>query len=250
MRKTYQTAWHGVDFGSITEMSSQQLPDADFYSRFYECLFQRYGSVDELDPEWISLKSRTGSFIVDRVGIAQAQRILSIGAGLGLIEMALLRAGYIGLELTEVSRAPLRWIQGEISPEKVHTGLFPACLPDDSTYDFALLSSVEYFLDDRQLESMLDAVRERLTPGGTCFIVSWSIETPRPLSRLWLGAKDFARYLMEVSRIRHRGQFWGYVRRPQELGRSMKNAGFTGVCDGNIDTGTRWETYWTCGTRD
>lgn len=245
MRKLYQTSWHGMPFESFTKLSTSHLPDSSFYASFYENFHRKYRGFDDLDQSWVSLKHQAAGFIINNPKIKKGDRILSIGCGLGLIEMVLLQEGFLKLEITEVSEAPLRWVLPLVPSENVHIGVFPDCIPHNEKYNFVLLASVEYFLDNAEFSSLLRSVHERLLPGGMCLLISWSFDTLRLLpQRLVVGIKDFVRLVLEKAGVRTRGQFWGYVRRPEEFYLAMGTAGFTHLRDGTLDTNTRWNTYW------
>ena len=244
MRKFYQTSWHGIPFESFAKLSSLHLPDSSFYSSFYENFHRKYRDFDDLDQSWVSLKRQTAGLLINNPKIKKGDRILSIGCGLGVIEMALLHEGFLNVEITEVSGAPLRWVLPLMPSGRVHIGFFPDCIPHNDKYDFVLLASVEYFLDSVEFLSLLRSVHARLLPGGICMLISWSFDTMRLSQRLVVGIKDLVRLVLDKAGVRSRGQFWGYIRRPEEFHRAMGAAGFTHLRDGTIDTNTCWETYW------
>ena len=113
-----------------------------------------------------------------------------------------------------------------------------------------LLSGVEYFLDEIEFLRMLRYVHERLLPGGMCMLISWSFDTTRLSQRFMAGIKDLARHVIEMAGVRTRGQFWGYIRRPEEFHRVISAAGFTHLRDGTLDTNSRWDTYWIEATKN
>lgn len=244
MRKLYQTSWHGIPFESFAKLSTSHLPDSSFYATFYEKFHRKYRGFDDLDKSWASLKRQVAELIINNLKIKKSDRIISIGCGLGLIEMVLLQEGFLNLEVTEVSEAPLRWVRPLVPSENVHIGFFPDCIPHNEKYDFVLLASIEYFLDDVELSGLLRSVHDRLLPRGTCMLISWSFDTMRLPQRLVAGIKDLVRHLIDKAAARSRRQFWGYIRRPEEFHQAMRAAGFTHLRDGTLDTKTHWDTYW------
>jgi 2-polyprenyl-3-methyl-5-hydroxy-6-metoxy-1,4-benzoquinol methylase len=250
VRKLYQTEWHGIPFESFAKLSMSNLPDSSFYTAFYEILHGKYRGFDDLDQSWVSLKRQVAGLVKNNPKVRKGDRILSIGCGLGLIEMELMQAGFLRLEITEVSEAPLRWVRPLVPSENVHIGLFPDCIPHNEKYDFVLLAGVEYFLDDVEFSNLLRSVHNRLLPGGMCMLISWSFDT-MPLShRLIEGIKDFVRHVIYKVIGKTRGQFWGYIRRPEAFHRAMRNTGFTHLHDGMLDTNTCWDTYWIEATKN
>jgi len=250
VRKFYQTSWHGIPFESFARLSTSHLADSPFYTSFYENFHRKYRGFDDLDQSWVSLKRQAAGLIINNPKIKKNDRILSIGCGLGLIEMVLLQEGFLKLEITEVSEAPLRWIVPLIPAENVHIGFFPDCIPHNDKYDFVLLAGVEYFLDNVEFSSLLRSVHERLLPGGMCMLISWSFDTMRLPQRLAAGIKDLFRLMLDKAGLRPRGQFWGYIRRPEEFHQAIGAAGFTHLRDGTLDTNTRWDTYWIEATKN
>jgi SAM-dependent methyltransferase len=250
LRKQYETIWHGIPFESFTTLSASHLPDSSFYNRFYELLHQKYQGVDDLNQSWVSLKRQVAGLIINNPKIQQGDRILSIGCGLGVIEMVLLQEGFLNVEITEVSEAPLRWIQQLLPSKNVHVGFFPDCVPHDEKFDLVLLASVEYFLDNVELLSLLRSVHNRLLPGGTCLLVSWSLDIVRLPQRLILRVKELIRCLIDKEAGKNCGQFIGYFRRPVEFRRAMRAAGYVHYRDGMLDTETHWDTYWIEATKN
>lgn len=250
MRKTYQTSWHGISFESFAKLSMSRLPDSSFYENFYDNFHRKYSCFDDLDQSWVSLKRQVARWIISNSKIRKTDRILSVGCGLGLIEMVLLQEGFLKLEITEVSEVPLRWILPLVPVENVHIGFFPDCISHNEKYDFVLLAGIEYFLDDVEFSKLLYSVHERLLPGGMCMLISWSFDTTRLPKRLVTGFKYLVRHVIDRAGLRTRGQFWGYIRRPEEFYRAMSAAGFTHICDGTLDTNTNWDTYWIEATKN
>jgi len=244
MRKIYQNGWHGIPFKSFSRISSVLLADSDFYKHFYRALFKKYNNPSDLEPEWLELKTQVAEFIKEHIGKNKNSDILSVGCGLGIVEKALLGEGYQNLEVTEVSEDPLSWLRQSIAPDKVHIGNFPDCLSDNRTYDFIYLCSVEYFLDQEGFISLLKNVKTRLRAGGKCIIISWSFESFNLMPRINVMLKDSAKLILEKIGIKHRGQFWGYLRSRIEFFEAMRAAGFIEVNDGLLEKKTRWDTYW------
>jgi SAM-dependent methyltransferase len=244
VRKQYEIIWHGIPFESFATLSASHLPDSSFYTRFYEILHQKYSGVDDLDQSWVSLKRQVAGLVTNSPKIKKSDRILSIGCGLGLIEMVLLQEGFLNVEITEVSETPLRWVRPLFPSENVHVGFFPDCIPHNEKFDLVLLASVEYFLKNAELLNLLRSVHNRLLPGGTCLLVSWSSDIMNLPQHLMSRAKDLIRPLIYKKAGKRYGQFIGYLRRPAEFRRVMQAAGYFHYHDGMLDTKTDWNTYW------
>lgn len=249
MRKLYQTEWHGIPFESFSTMSSSRLADASFYSAFYDAFFKKYQNLNELDPSWIELKLQTMKFLKNHSKFEKQSNILSIGCGLGIMEKIFIEEGYSNLEITEVARESLHWLIPSISPDNVHIGFFPYCLPANRLYDFIYLSGVECFFDQDRLIKFLKAVVDRLSPGGVCLLISLSFESRKPIQKAIVHTKDLVKFALDEIGLRNRGQFWGYIRNHKEFHHAMMAAGFIQIKDGFLEKKTNWDTYWIEGSK-
>jgi len=250
MRKMYQREWHGIPLEKVGRLTSKELPDQAFYSSFYRMFFDKYKTIQDIDPSWIELKMQAARFICQHNKFTKESRILSIGCGLGIMEKAIIDEGFSNLEVTEISMEPLRILLTCISHDHVHIGLFPDCIPDNRFYDFILLSSVDYFLDKKELTCFLNAVRERLSSNGVCLLISWSIEPSALTGKISGTIKNIAAFFLEKLNLRSRGQFWGYLRTRDEYKCAMLNSGFLNVCEGFLEKKTQWDTYWVKGSKN
>jgi len=249
MRKLYQREWHGIAFESFTKISSTKLADSAFYSPFYKVFFKKYKGISNLDPIWLRHKLQTVEFLKKHSEFKNECRILSIGCGLGIIEKNLIDEGYKNLEITEVSKEPLQWLLPYIAPENVHIGFFPGCISADRSYDFIYLSSVEYFFNQDQLIDLLKAVIKHLAPAGTCLMIDCAFESNKSAQQAITGIKDLAKFLLDKTGFRKRGQFWGYIRNRRDLYQAMVSAGFKQINDGVFEKKTCGNTYWIEGSK-
>lgn len=242
MRQLFQHAWHGIEFRTIAPLSSSKMADTAFYESFYRRLFATHSRLEDLDPRWLALKQRTANYIVQRVLDSPSARVLSIGCGLGVIELELLRKGYRNLHVTETSTTALTWLRPHIESANVHLGFFPDCMPQGARFEFILLSGVDYFFDDKQLAAFLRAVKEYLAPGGKCVMISFSLNTAGLLRRMVQRIWDVAARCLELLHLLNRGQLWGYTRTPEEYRRRFHNTGLAIAWD-EIRSDSPWVTY-------
>lgn len=243
MRKLFQTAWHGIPFGEFCTPSSSRIADATFYERFYASLFQHYVNPDALDPKWVRLKHEIAAELEKQLIKPANAHILSVGCGLGIMEMKLLEDGYTNLEVTEVAEAPLKWLRQTLRPERIHVGSFPNCVPKQLVYDIVLLASVDYFLDDKQLIACLSDAFTLLQEGGHCTLISHSLDCSNSLLRLAHHMRDGLASLLGRLSLRDLGQLWGYQRTPQEYRQAFRLSGFTAIEEELMATQTHWTTY-------
>jgi len=250
MRKLYQTEWHGIPFTSFATLSSHRLADALFYKSFYQTFFQTYQDWEELDSDWVKLKLLTATFLKQFIGSDRGRKILSIGCGTGIIEKNLMDEGFDNLEMTEIADEPLHWIKPHVSQEKIHIGSFPSCLPQEKRYHLIYLAGVEYYLDQPQLINFLKDVKFYLYPQGSCLMISWSYYFTSWIKSFLHGSIDIVKYFCERAGLRHRGQWWGYLRKSEEFHQAMSSAGFKEIYDGFLAKTGQWDTYWISGSKE
>lgn len=243
MRRIYQKSWHEIPFDSFYRVSSKILADSQFYESFYSIFFQKYSNMNDLNPDWLKLKVESAKYLDANVFPSKNCQILSVGCGLGVMEMMLLENGYKHLEVTEVSPSSLKWFRNKLPGDQIHIGAFPDCLPPEKRYESILLSGVEYFLDDKQLVDFLCNVRQLLVPEGHCTMLSWSFDLGHPLQLIRQNLRDKIKALLEKCGIQNRGQLWGYSRTLKEYRQSFMKAGFIDLIDDIIDTKLPWDTY-------
>lgn len=244
MKKMYQAQWHKIPFSSFTTVSSKKIAGADFYSDFYNRFFKSYKKLDDLDPLWVKLKMQVAAFLKQDVKFSKDAKILSIGCGLGFVEKGLFEEGFKKLEVTEVSKAPLQWLLPFIPGDHVHTGFFPGCLPPGSMYEYIYLAGVDTFFTQTEFIKFLKEINKHLLPIGRCMIISWSFMPARLVSRIVLNCKDLIKFILDKLGLSKRGQFWGYIRGPEEFQKALSASGFMNIREGHFEKKTPWDTYW------
>lgn len=244
MKRMYQSQWHRIPFASFTTMSSKKIAGVDFYSDFYKRFFKYYKKLDDLDPQWVSLKRQVAEFLKQDFKFNKNAKILSVGCGLGFVEKDLFEEGFKSLEVTEVSKEPLQWLLPFIPNSHVHTGFFPECVPAGSEYDYIYLAGVDTFFTQTELIGFLKEINNYLSPKGRCMIVSWSFIPRGLVSRIVLNCKDTVKFLLDRIGFRKLGQFWGYIREPKEFHQALKASGFVNIREGFFKKNTPWDTYW------
>lgn len=250
MRRFYQESWQGIPFTSFSHISFFRLAEPKFYGTFYEELFRRYKSWDDLPAQWRANKKEDARWLADRLRAKQAQhqedvplRVLSIGSGVGYMEKLLL-GELPGLELhvNEPSTVGMRWLRQLIPTERIYIGLPPLCLPPDVQYDMIYLSAVDYGIPNPDLIRLLNALRVQLAPGGEVVCLSASLLEEDSLIGSFVNIiKNIIRCFLHYLGIR-RQQFWGWRRTRQEYQQLFRQTGFTGISDGWLDS--EFETYW------
>jgi ubiquinone/menaquinone biosynthesis C-methylase UbiE len=225
MRKLYQTEWHNIKFNEITKLSEDSLPNDRFYNSFYKEFFNRYDDFADLNSDWIKLKEGVADHCAQKYFKNKQDSILSVGCGIGIIEKKLLEKGFSQIYITENSEASLNWIKKLIPKTRIFVSSFLEKVPDRS-YNNILLSSVDYFLTDNQLDHLLKSALKFLDHSGQLLLVSWSFDSDSTL---------------ECSDNKN-GQFWGWIRTIDEYKYTIKNSGFRYVEHEIIETKTKWKT--------
>lgn len=223
MRKLYQTDWHDINFADVSEMSPKAFPSSDFYRQFYKSFNKRYLHIDNLNPDWRQLKMNAAEAIDKKLGVKQPTSILSLGAGLGIIEGVLLDKKKYKVFLQEVAPEALRFIKDRVPSERTFIGNFPECVPKDMRFDAIVLGGIEYLLDDVEFTAMVSHARSFLKPGGTLILLSWSFYEVTVNNTVRYYIKEA---LIKMGFYNKKLQLWGYNRTPGELKSVIKANGF------------------------
>lgn len=216
MINLWQTQWHGINFREIeTSLSSRNLPSVDFYSAFYKEFNERYKDIGDLSPEWVSLKKNAAALIMNILKRHDGQPVvLSLGAGIGLIEGEILTTLDADLYVQEISEDPFRFYLDDILDSKNKlVGVFPDVVPDKMLFDFVILGGIDYLFTDEELKGFLEFVKQKLGPNGKCILVSWSLYQ----SSFSVELKNRLKILVSLLGGDVLGQLWGYLRTDGEI---------------------------------
>ncbi|GFH63217.1 MAG: conserved hypothetical protein [Candidatus Desulfovibrio kirbyi] len=248
MRRFYQESWQGIPFTAFSHASFFRLAEPRFYAVFYEELFRRYKSWDELPAAWRAVKRYNACWLVDRLTRIPQNKdqplcVLSIGSGVGYMEHILLeKIPNLEVHVNEPSTVSMKWLRGHIPAERIYIGLPPACLPPDIKYDMIYLSAVDYGIPTRELVHLLRELRAQLAEGGEIICISASLLEEDTFIGAFVNAiKIVIRAGLHYLGIR-RQQFWGWRRTRKEYNQLFKQANFTDSTDGYLDDAD--QTYW------
>ena len=254
VRRFYQESWQGIPFTAFSHLSFFHLAGSKFYSTFYEELFRRYASWNDLPETWRHNKRKDARWLAARLrevlarepGRETPAKVLSIGSGVGFMEKMLLEEmPELELYVSEPSTVGMKWLRQIIPAERIYVGTPPACLPPDVRYDMIYLSAVDYGIPSPGLTRLLAELQAQLLPGGRLFCLSASLLEEDSFIGSFVNAiKIVIRGILHYLGIR-RQQFWGWRRTRDEYRRLFKQAGFKGVRDGWLEDG--FETYWIMG---
>ena len=83
--KIWQKEWFKIPFKELNiRLSLNRLPDQKFYDSFYDLLFKKYLSWNDLPKEWIREKELLALEIIKLIPFKA--KVLSFGTGLGFVE--------------------------------------------------------------------------------------------------------------------------------------------------------------------
>lgn len=252
MRRFYQESWQGIPFTAFAHISFFRLADSKFYSTFYEELFRRYQSWNDLPATWRRNKEKDAKWLAGRIGELKdlapdrPLKVLSIGSGVGFMEQALLRlCPDMELHINEPSTVGMRWMRKLVPNDRIYIGLPSASIPADITFDFIYLSAVDYGIPQRELSRLLDFLRAQLVHQGELLCISASLlEEYSFIGALVNSMKNVIRAFLHYLYIR-RQQFWGWRRTRKEYQRLFARAGLSDVEDGFLADG--FDSYWISG---
>jgi len=175
--------------------------------------------------------------------IQKTDRILSIGCGVGLMEMEMIHQGYTRVEVTEISSEPLVWLKNLLPSDRIHVGPFPSVIPHGSYYDWILMSIVDYFFDQKAFPPFLSEACHLLSQSGRCTLVCFpSDEKQSLLDRLKYCIRNRCPQLERFGLLKP-AQFWGYSRTLDEFHQAIEQAGLLLIEESGIDTQTRWSSH-------
>lgn len=251
MRRFYQESWLGIPFTAFTGVSFFSLADPRFYSAFYEELFRRHKSWNELPEHWRAAKKREAEWLIEQIGLnlafrpanATPFRILSIGSGTGYMEWLIIKKfPDIELYVNEPSTIGMKWTRTFVPADRIFIGQPSTCLPADIKFNMIYLSAVDYAFSKRSFMRLLASLRGQLEKGGELICLSASLlQEDSFIGSLVNALKNIIRCLLHFSGIR-RQQFWGWRRTRKEYEKLLKAAGFRDVTCGILQDGS--DSFW------
>lgn len=250
LRRFYQESWLGIPFTAFTGVSFFSLADPRFYSAFYEELFHRHKSWNELPKSWLDAKRKDAEWLMEQIGLNlafhsgdQPFRILSIGSGTGFMEWLIIKKfPQVELYVNEPSTIGMKWTKTFIPADRIFIGVPASCLPSDIKFNMIYLSAVDYAFSRRAFISLLQGLKGQLEKGGELLCLSASLlQEDSFIGSLVNALKNFIRCLLHFAGIR-RQQFWGWRRTRKEYEKAFHLAGFRDLSCGILQDGS--DSFW------
>ena len=223
MYKLYQKSWHSIKFKELgIKLSKSNFPGEIFYEKFYKKFNDKYNNLNDLDNSWLNLKKNASIEVFKYLQNTNTSSLISIGAGLCIMEKELFELGLKNIYIQEVSESATIYSKEFLNPENVYIGNFPECIQSTKTFDYILLGGIEYLFDDDQLIQLLNNAKKFMKNDSKVIILSWSIEETNLLFKIRLFLKE----ILIKTGFLNPGQFWGYCRTLKELINLISSTGF------------------------
>jgi SAM-dependent methyltransferase len=203
--------WHGISLESVARETGLPL-ESIANEHFYEALYRRWKARSFASDEgWVRAKRQIARLMNDNLHryAPRGARILSVGAGLGLIESDLLDQGW-RVELQECQAESLDRFAGD-PRTRVWIGPDLSGLPSDA-FDAVLSISMVYALSLTRYRAFLSNCARILKPGGVLIVWDHDVRIRLAALRRRLGGR--------------RSLFWGWLRTPRLHRALAEAAGF------------------------
>tara|TARA_B110000003_G_scaffold235753_1_gene240091 strand:+ start:98 stop:847 length:750 start_codon:yes stop_codon:yes gene_type:complete len=231
-RKFWQKEWQGINFSELDiKLNFFKAASSDFYSKFYNELFCRYNSYEDLPSLWRQEKSSTANAIAKI--ISEQSLVLSIGCGLGFVEKEIVsQLSKLSIDAFDFSETANKWL---LDVDRVNT---LQSLEKNKKYNFIYCTQLLYALSNDEIFEFSTIVKERLSRGGKFMTVDTSINPIENGIEAYSDNKSIKLQLMNIVSLfylflmrRKIVQFWGWQRNNNELIRIFLMNGFTLVKD-------------------
>lgn len=169
----YQTHWNNVDLVSLAKelgCSTHELPSNKFYEAYYK---QINHSQVLLDQKWIDNKGYQTKWLKEQIENYGNKKssILSVGAGIGVIELPLIKEG-CNIHLQEYQDESLKILKASE---------LTTCYSEDLKniqnikFDIIVVIGVTYAMNDKELVDFFVSCNRLLTKNGTLIILDTSL---------------------------------------------------------------------------
>ena len=191
------------------------MADRAFYAAFYRRLL---GGTEAIDPVWLEQKRRLGRWLVHEFLAASptGARVLSIGAGLGVVETEISAHG-AGVEILECESASLRFAVQRCPQLRPVIGDARALPLQSGTYDLVCVAGVDYVFPRSEYVAVMRELRRVLADNGRAVVICLSNLSLQDMLRALRPHRAAVASTANVS--------WGYQRTVGEHVRAGRRAG-------------------------
>ncbi len=168
------------------------MPDKPFeqFARHYDAFMNRY--VDY--PDWVNYVEK-----VFRKLRRKPETVLDVACGTGIPTVLLARRGYrvVGVDRSPEMLAVLESKRGDLPIETVRADITDFEIPEPADAAISLYDSINYLLEEDEMERCFACVRRALKPGG---LFAFDMNTLYGLAEFW-GNQTMPRKVGDVHSI-------------------------------------------------
>lgn len=218
----YQAKWHGIDICDIAVKINHNFDDLA-NSNIYKSLYEQMALREDfsISDGFVEEKKRLSSWVFDKLKEKGCQKsnILSLGCGLGLVELELFKKG-IRVDLQESQEISIEYIK------RFHRDMFKdfnfICSQDLNNigprkYDVVLAITCSYCLDIDTIKLFLEDVRRVLKDDGFFIWYDAAFSFSTMIKNIYWNFRN----------THHAGIFWGWLRSIPLWIKMAKQQGFS-----------------------
>lgn len=238
----YQVEWNGVDLLNIAKqpntLTKHGLPNQNFYEKYYS---QLRNTDYALPLEWLKTKGNNSLWLkenLEKIAFllkknAKELNILSVGSGLGIVELPLIKEGY-NITLHEIQSESLNFIKAQHPNLNIKIGLLDSKELFNTKFDVIYLGTVEYAITKQSdYSKFIQDIYYLLDESG--IVLSYD---PTPSKDKFTTKKFISKLLKKIGiKKKHPSDavFWGVLRSIPEKIKCWKKFGFEIVEYGVFD---------------
>ncbi|WP_130611110.1 class I SAM-dependent methyltransferase [Fluviispira sanaruensis] len=247
-KNSYQTEWNGINLLEIAKdkatLNKNGLPNSLFYKKFYNKLKEKSFNVND---EWKNLKRNTSTMlesiindVANELNIeAKKLSIISIGCGLGIVELPFIEKGY-NITLHEIQSESLDFIKEKVKQRNLNIRTIEGNITDlmiMEKYDIVYLGFIEYtFTQKKEYQKFLSSLYNLLNTNGYLISIESTPDFTKKNLKNYVG--DFLRIIGLKRKHPKDAIYWGVLRTLDEKIFFWKKSGFTlkeyGIIDANF----------------
>ncbi len=182
--RQYEKEWQGLRLNQLSIGCGNVPAGARFYEEFYERLYYQEGDEAASMPlwdgrdKWLQQKRKLGIVIAEilkhnEITPGPETLLLSLGAGQGVVEEALLSTGY-RVDLQDCQGVSLQVFRGQHPRTRALVSDARRSGVADGVYNAVCCVAIDYVFDDHDYSAVFSEMWRVLKPGGMAVVVSVS----------------------------------------------------------------------------